>query len=301
MKRLRSWTLIAPAALALAGLTACYDEAETSSPVSDPVRTIGGDRPATLTLPSDYAAGTPIPLVIVLHGFTSNAEWTDAYFGISRRIESDRIAVILPNGTRDSQDRSFWNATDFCCNLQGSEVDDVAYLNGLVEEAAEHMAVDGVYLIGLSNGGFMSYRMACESMPELRAIASVAGTTFQDPARCEGARPISILHIHGTADRTIRYAGGGREGGARYPGAEESVHRWAARAGCEMEAAEAMPAMDLVEALPDDETDVTRYDTGCDGGLRVELWTVEDGGHVPGFDADDFGARVVAWFAGAGG
>ncbi len=301
MKRLRSWTLIAPAALALAGLTACYDEAETSSPVSDPVRTIGGDRPATLTLPSDYEAGTPISLVIVLHGFTSNAEWTDAYFGISRRIESDRIAVILPNGTRDSQDRSFWNATDFCCNLQGSEVDDVAYLNGLVEEAAEHMAVDGVYLIGLSNGGFMSYRMACESMPELRAIASVAGTTFQDPARCEGARPISILHIHGTADRTIRYAGGGREGGARYPGAEETVHRWAARAGCEMEAAEAMPAMDLVEALPDDETDVTRYDTGCDGGLRVELWTVEDGGHVPGFDADDFGARVVAWFAGAGG
>lgn len=301
MKRLRSWTLIAPAALALASLTACYDEAETSSPVSDPVRTIGGDRPATLTLPGDYAAGTPIPLVIVLHGFTSNAEWTDAYFGISRRIESDRIAVILPNGTRDSQDRSFWNATDFCCNLQGSEVDDVAYLNGLVEEAAEHMAVDGVYLIGLSNGGFMSYRMACESMPELRAIASVAGTTFQDPARCEGARPISILHIHGTADRTIRYAGGGREGGARYPGAEETVHRWADRAGCEMEAAEAMPAMDLVEALPDDETDVTRYDTGCDGGLRVELWTVEDGGHVPGFDADDFGARVVAWFAGAGG
>ncbi len=301
MKRLRSWTLIAPAVLALAGLTACYDEAETSSPVSDPVRTMGGDRPATLTLPSDYEAGTPIPLVIVLHGFTSNAEWTDAYFGISRRIESDRIAVILPNGTRDSQERSFWNATDFCCNLQGSEVDDVAYLNGLVEEAAEHMAVDGVYLIGLSNGGFMSYRMACESMPELRAIASVAGTTFQDPARCEGARPISILHIHGTADRTIRYAGGGREGGARYPGAEETVHRWAARAGCEMEAAEAMPAMDLVEALPDDETDVTRYDTGCDGGLRVELWTVEDGGHVPGFDADDFGARVVAWFAGAGG
>ena len=299
MKRI--WNRTTIAALTLVAMAACGDEGGTGAPVNDPVRSIGGDRPATLTLPNDYDAGYAIPLVIVLHGFTSNAAWTDGHFGISRRIEPDRIAVILPNGTRNPEDQPFWNATDFCCNFHGSDVDDVAYLNSLVEEAAEHMAVDGVYLFGLSNGGFMSYRMACESMPGLRAIASVAGTSFEDSARCEGARPISVLHIHGTADRTIRYAGGGREQGARYPGAEETVHRWAARAGCDMEAAETLPSMDLIEGLPDDETDVTRYDTGCDDGLRVELWTIEDGGHVPGFDADDFGARVVAWLTGAAG
>ena len=297
MKKLRSWTLIAPAALAVIATAACSDEPETS----DPVRTIGGDRPATLTLPSDYEAGTAIPLMIVLHGFTSNAAQTDSLFGFSRRIESDRIAVIMPNGTRNPRDQRFWRATDYCCNFHGSTVDDVAYLNSLVEEASRHMAVDGVYLFGLSNGGFMSYRMACESMPGLRAIASVAGTSFTDPARCEGARPISVLHIHGTADRTIRYAGGDREGVSLYPGAEETVHRWAGRAGCAMEAAETLPSMDLVEALPAEETNVTRYATGCDRGLKVELWTIEEGRHVPRVDADDFGARVVAWFAGAGG
>ena len=55
-----------------------------------------------------------------------------------------------------------------------------------------------------------------------------------------GARPVSVLHIHGTADRVIRYAGQrSNEAGVRgYPGAEESVHRWAARAGCDMESAE---------------------------------------------------------------
>ena len=297
----RWWNTIAPAALALATLTACNDEGETSSPVNDPVRTIGGDRPATLTLPNGYESGTAIPLVIVLHGFTSNAGWTDGYFGISQRIEPDQIAVILPNGTRNSNDVPFWNGTDYCCG-RGSGVDDVGYLNGLVAEAGEHMSVDGVYLIGLSNGGFMSYRMACESMPGLRAIAPVAGATFSDPTRCEGARPVSVLHIHGTADPTIRYAGGGgRDGRPSYPGAEESVHRWATRAGCEMEAAETMPSLDLVEALPDEETDVTRYDTGCEDGVKVELWTIEDGRHVPGFDAADFGERVVAWFKGAGG
>ena len=298
----RWWTTIAPTVLALATLTACNDEGGTSSPVNDPVRTIGGDRPATLTLPNNYAPGTPIPLVIVLHGYTSNAEWTDGYFGISQRIEPDQIAVVLPNGTRNPRDVPFWNGTDYCCDLFGSGVDDVAYLNGLVEDAGEHMSVDGVYLIGLSNGGFMSYRMACESMPGLRAIAPVAGATFSDPARCEGARSVSVLHIHGTGDRTIRYAGGRRgDEGVAYPGAEESVHRWATRAGCDMEAAETMPSMDLVEVLPEEETDVTRYDTGCDDGVKVELWTIENGRHVPDFDADDFGTRVVAWFKSAGG
>lgn len=297
MKRFGS--SLTSAVLALVALAACGDDGGTSDPVNDPVRTIGGDRPATLTLPNDYDGGTPIPLVIVLHGFTSNAGWTDRYFGITQRIEPDQIAVILPNGTRNDEDNPFWNATDYCCDLDGSGVDDVGYLNGLVAEAQEHMEADGVYLIGLSNGGFMSYRMACESMPGLRAIAPVAGATFSDPARCDGARPVSVLHIHGTEDRVIRYEGSGeRSGRARHPGAEESVHRWAARAGCDMESAETGASMDLVEGLPEQETDVMRYESGCEGEVKVELWTIEDGSHVPEFDADSFGARVVAWFLG---
>ena len=298
MKRLRPFIALA---LLLAASAACKEEPQTTDPVNDPVRTIGGDRPATLTLPDGYDGNTPIPLVMVLHGFTGNAGWTDNRFGISKRVNADDIAVVLPNGTRDPEDQSFWNATEFCCNFHGSTVDDVAYLNSLVEDAAEHMEVDGVYLIGLSNGGFMSYRMACESMPGLRAIAAVAGTSFEDPTRCDGARPISILHIHGTSDGTIRYGGGGRRGGASYPGAEETVHRWASRAGCDMAAAETMASMDLIEGLPDEETDVTRYHSGCDHGLLMELWTIENGPHVPTFDPDGFGARVVAWFLAAGG
>ena len=286
----------------LATAVGCRDDAGTDAPVNDPVHTIGGDRPATLTLPNGYENGTPAPLVIVLHGYSGNAGWTDRYFGISRRIEPDRIGVILPNGTRNPDDRRFWNATDYCCDFYGSDIDDVGYLNGLVEDASEHMAIDGVYLIGLSNGGFMSHRMACESMPGLRGIATVAGTTFDDPARCEGATPISLLHVHGTADEVIRYEGGARRGGnrARYPGAEETVRRWAERAGCDMVAAQTLPSLDLV-GLAAEETDVTRYRAGCERDVRVELWTIEDGPHVPAFDADDFGARVVAWFLAAGG
>ncbi len=288
------WIALIPAVL-----VACNTETDASAPIERAVHTIGGDRPASLTLPAGYDGRMPLPLVMVLHGFTGNAEWTDNRFGISGRIDADNIAVALPNGTRNPEDQSFWNATDYCCNFHGSDVDDVGYLNRLAEDAGEHMTVGGVYLVGLSNGGFMSYRMVCESMPGLRAIASVAGTTFADPERCDDAGgSVSILHIHGTADNTIRYEGGQRRGGARYPGAVETVRRWAVRGGCDPAAGELAAPMDLLAGLPGAETDVMRYRTGCSDAHTIELWTIQDGPHVPDFDPNDFGARVVAWLTG---
>ena len=177
--------------------------------------------------------------MIALHGYTRNSANTNQYFGLSQRTTRDRFALILPNGTRNPEGANFWNATDYCCDFWGSGVDDVAYLNDLVVEAGEHIIAEGVYLVGLSNGAFMSYRMACESMPGLRGIVAVGGSTFHDPERCAGAAPVSVLHIHGTADIVIRYEGGSSNtGDTHYPGAEEAVRRWAARAGCDLAAAE---------------------------------------------------------------
>ncbi len=291
-----------PAALPLLAAAAiqaaCQGDAaptEPPPPVNDAIRMIGGERPATMIRPQDYVAGTPVPIVIALHGFTSNAGVTDNYFGLSRRVETDGIAVILPNGTRNPDGVSFWNATDFCCDGYRTGVDDVGYLNSLVEEAGQHIVPDGVYLVGLSNGAFMSYRMACESMPGLRAIAAVAGTSFDDPEVCEGARPLSVLHIHGTSDNVIRFGGGSGTGGTRYPGARETVRRWAARAGCDLDASEALPRLDLDLLLEGDETTRRLYSTGCADGLKVELWTVQAGPHVPAFDPDSIGRRIIEW------
>ncbi|MYC93147.1 MAG: hypothetical protein F4X15_16930 [Gemmatimonadetes bacterium] len=292
----RLFRLLAILAVATAACERDPAPTEPDPPANEAIRTIGGARPATMIRPLDYAAGTPLPIVIALHGFTSNAADTDRYFGLSRRIDTDDIALILPNGTRNPDGLSFWNATDFCCDGYGSGVDDVGYLNSLVEEAGQHIVPDGVYLVGLSNGAFMSHRMACESMPGLRAIASVAGTTFDDPEVCEGAGPLSVLHIHGTADEVIRYGGGSGLGGTRYPGARETVERWAARAGCDLDASESLSRLDLDRFLEGAETTRRRYGEGCADGIRVELWTIQAGPHVPAFDPDDIGRRLIAWF-----
>ena len=145
------------------------------------VHTLGGQRPALLVLPTDHDPETPIPLVLSLHGFTSHSAQHDRYFGLSQRVNVDRFALIMANGTRDPDGNRFWNATDFCCDLHNTQVDDVQYLSGLLEEAATHIAVERIFALGHSNGSFMSYRLACEDIPGLVAIASLAGTSLAIP------------------------------------------------------------------------------------------------------------------------
>lgn len=261
--------------------------------------TIGGRlRPATLIRPRDYVVGTPIPVVILLHGYNGHSGAIDRYFGISRRVNRDQFAVILPEGTRNLSGQRFWKATDFCCDYWDYDPDDVGYLNSLYEQAAYYVATDGVYVLGFSNGGFMAYRMACESMPGLKGIVSLAGTTFHDPNRCAGATPIPVLHLHGTNDSTVWYRGGFRRseaGDFHYPGAPEAVERWAVRAGCDVDAAQNLEPIDLVLNLPEEETLPLRYEANCGDGIRLELWTIDGGPHVPNFDSVELGRRLISW------
>ena len=260
------------------------------------VHTIGGDRPALLVLPSGYDPQTPLPLVLSLHGYTSHYMFQNSYFGLSALVNSHNFALILPNGTKDDQGDRFWNATDFCCGVIDSKPDDVAYLTGLVEEAAGRVNIDRVFATGLSNGAFMSYRLACESLPGLTAVVALAGTSFTDPARCASARPISILHVHGTDDDVVKIEGGTNPdiGEGSYPGASELVRRWAQRAGCDLSGAENLPNLDIDARADGDETTVTRYSSGCRDNLVVEYWEMESSPHVPRL-APDFGRRILAW------
>ena len=80
----------------------------------------------------------------------------------------------------------------------------------MVEEVAAEHAVDRrrVYVVGFSNGGFMSYRLACDHADRIAAIVSISGATYADPDRCAPSEPVAVLEVHGTDDRTIPYDGG---------------------------------------------------------------------------------------------
>ncbi len=246
-------------------------------------------RRAAMVAPFGADPTEPLPLVIALHGYGSNVWEHSQYLGLIGRINVDRFLLLMAQGSRDEDGNRFWNATEYCCDFDASGVDDVEYLRSLLDEASGLVEIGPIYVVGYSNGGFMSYRLACESLPGLMGIVSLAGTTFADESRCEGASPVSILQIHGDADDVILYDGD------EYPGAPETVMRWARRLGCDFNAAETLDDLDLDFSLQGDDTTVVRYRQGCADGSTIEHWRIVGGGHDPEFDADVVGERIVRW------
>jgi polyhydroxybutyrate depolymerase len=250
----------------------------------------GGERPVTLQFPDRYDHAVPTPLLILLHGYTANGLVQTAYTGLGNLVEEQGILFAAPDGTVGPDGKSFWNATNACCDYHGTGVDDVGYLGGLIEEISSVWNVDParVFLVGHSNGGFMSYRMACERADLIAAVVSLAGATWQDHAACAPARPVSVLQIHGDLDESIRY-----EGGQYYPSAPGTVERWAGENGCSGALAAVSERLDLDRSVSGDETRIERHG-GCDGQAAAELWTIEGGGHLPGLTAT-FRAAVWDW------
>ena len=265
------------------------------------VMRIRGDRPALLAVPSGYHQGSleqreSLPLVLNLHGYGSHYMDQDSYFRMSELVNDYNFALILPNGRHDDTGIRFWNATDFCCGFLDNKSDDAGYLAALIEEAAEHVNIERVFAVGLSNGGYMSYRLACESVPGLAGIVVLAGSSYADPTRCESARPVSILHVHGTNDEVVPIKGGSNPdiGVGSHPGARDVVERWATRSGCDLSAAETLPNLDIDAEASGKETLVTRYRSGCRDDLIVEFWEMESSPHVPRL-TEGFGERILDW------
>ena len=232
---------------------------------------VGGDRAADVVLPDDYSHRKEYPLVVMLHGYRVNAAINDALFGLSRRVDEYQFVLVMPEGNVDQSGAQFWNATDLCCDNDETGVDDSAYLSALIDEATGLYPTSYVALVGHSNGGFMSYRMACDHPEQLDRIAVLNASTWIDEANCPGEDPVSVLHMHGTADDRVPY-----EATGPYPGAHGSVARWSEKAGCD---ANAVTGLADHLGSPEEESEIWGW-SGCDEGLDLQLWLAEGGDHL---------------------
>jgi polyhydroxybutyrate depolymerase len=266
---------------------------ETTSTALSSADPLAG-RPFDVVVPSSYRASTPAGLIVVLHGYTASGAAIRTYFNLQDESEKRGLLAVYPDGTKDRNGARFWNATDACCNFADSPVDDSAYLLAIIDNVQEHYNIDPkrIWLAGHSNGGFMSYRMACEHADRIAAIVSLAGATFADAAVCKPTQPVSILQIHGDADHVIDYTGG-QIAGHPFPAAIGTVTTWAAYDGCRATPEVNTPDLDidLESALPGPETRITSF-AGCRTGGGVELWTIEGGAHSPAL-SPDFPKRIV--------
>jgi polyhydroxybutyrate depolymerase len=215
----------------------------------------------------------------MLHGLSADGEMESLYLNLAPLADSRNFLYAYPDGTKNPLGIRFWNATDFCCNFFGSSVDDVAYITAVIDDMSARYNVDQkrIFLVGHSNGGYMSHRMACDRSSRIAGIVSLAGAQWNDATKCRPTDKVSVLQVHGTADLLVAY-----DGGPLYPSAHETVSIWANRNGCLGRLTYGGTNVDLDAVLPGAETKVESY-TGCDDTGAVELWTIPGGSHLPLF------------------
>ena len=262
-------------------------------PVTQPDLVVGGDRPVTVRVPDDDDASRPAPFVLLLHGYQADGDSMDRYLRLGERAVAAGMLFAAPNGSVDRQGDRFWNATDACCDVFGSGVDDEAYLLRVVAEVQARWSVDPrrIFVIGHSNGGFMAYRLACHQAATFAAVVSFAGADAVDPATCRPSEPVTVLQVHGTGDTVVHYDGGTLIA-APYPGARTSAQQWAVHDGCDAAPVRRSDASHRV--VPGRAPAIVDAWTGCRPGGHVELWTVDGASHVPDI-ADTFPADLVTF------
>ena len=261
-------------------------------------------RPYKDKIPAGYDPHKPTPLLILLHGYTADGSTQDAYFGLSNIVDQKGFLYAFPDGVLDRMGHRFWNATDACCDLYRTGVDDVAYVNAIIDDMSYKYNVDPkrIFVVGHSNGAFMSHQMACTSSSRVAAIMALAGDNWKDVTRCVAGAPVSVLQVHGDGDMVIHYEGGSNpyfppNGGvmnAEYPSARNSVASWVTRNGCQPMSMPGTP-LDLDSGIAGAETTIDKW-SGCKAGTAVELWTIHGGGHVPGFQKT-WPATFYDWLA----
>lgn len=244
-------------------------------------------RPYRKVVSNKYDGGTAVPLMLLLHGYGGSGLIQDTYFNGSTLAQAQNFILAAPDGTLDSTNRRFWNATDACCDWFKLGVDDVKYLSAIIDQLTFQYRVDPkrIWVVGHSNGGFMAHRLACERADTFAAIVSLAGAQNFDSAKCQPAGPVAALQVHGTADTTVLYDGGFLElagTGGPYPSALVTAQTWATKNGCDATSIDGGAALDLVSNIAGAETRRNVF-AHCDGGTS-ELWTIQGGPHVPTFN-----------------
>jgi polyhydroxybutyrate depolymerase len=198
--------------------------------------------------------------------------------GMSAKADRENFIAVYPKGTGRASMFPTWNSGNCCAYAMENHIDDVGFLRALIESLEHNYAVDArrVYATGISNGGMMSYRLACELADKIAAIAPVEGALNVD---CRPTAPVSVIIFHGTADRLVPFSGGSTpyQIGARRTdnSVAAAVDFWVKQNGCTLtpehqESAEA-------------HTDIY---SGCRNGTGVALYAVQGGRHMwPGTPA----------------
>lgn len=263
------------------------------------------EREYLLYVPAAYDDNKPWPLVFNLHGAGSNAQAQMTFSGMNAVADTAHFLIAYPTGISNRQGQPGWNEPKLSA-LQ----DDVQFVSDMIDQISSEYMVDParVYATGMSNGGGMSFTLACSLSDRLAAIASVSapGTLIEE---CQPGRSIPIMYIHGTADVIVPFQGGPSPVvPITFPPARDRVQFWLDNNGCTGE-----PVITEFEDIntADSSTVTLEKYSDCDNSTEVFFYVIDNGGHTwpggpaaqipPGFEPffgninQDINASVEIW------
>nr|AAA85939.1 B1308_F2_43 [Mycobacterium leprae] len=218
--------------------------------------------------------GSPVGLVLNLHGGGGTGAGQQGLTDFDAVADLNNLLVAYPDG----YDKS-WADGRGASPADRRHVDDVGFLVELAAKLQSDFGVapGHVFVTGMSNGGFMSNKLACDRADMFAAIAPVAGTLGVDVA-CHPSQPVSVMDAHGTDDPLVPFNGGdvhGRGGVSHVVSVTNMVEKWRTADGCQGDPSQ--------QELPDvgDGTFVRRFDyTVCANSAEVVFYKINKGGHT---------------------
>lgn len=234
--------------------------------LAESIRHDGKKRTYLLHIPDSYSDDQAHCLVIALHGGTGSAKNLEEQSGLAEYADAQGFIACFPDGLHRT-----WNAGGCCGKAMKKDVDDVGFIEKLIDHISGEYNIDPgrVYVTGMSNGGFMAYRLACELSEKIAAIAPVAGTMNFNG--CAPATPVSVIHFHSYRDENVPFSGGVGDGISDHynPPVDSVMEAWSGFNGCVS-----------TDSLVYDGNDFDhRRWSACDDSTEIELYMTHDGGH----------------------
>jgi polyhydroxybutyrate depolymerase len=221
----------------------------------------GVERSYLLHIPPGVDAIHPLPVVFAFHGAGEQPATMQLATGFNEIADNNHFVLVYPEGLGNT-----WNGGKCCGYAVTNNIDDEAFVREVLSDLGAIVSINPkrIYATGFSNGGILSYRLACDMSDVFAAIAPVAGTLTYSP--CAPQQPVSILHVQGMADRTVPFEGGGT---LNFPPLEQVIATWVDLNSCPSSATVDKPIEKITRSA---------Y-TPCKAGTAIEIYAVESGGH----------------------
>lgn len=253
----------------------------SQSSKADSIIVNGVERTYELYVPSDIDYSKTVPILIVLHGGGGQGKGMIKLTGFNDEADKNKFIVVYPDGIN-----KHWNdGREVNVTLKdGKVVNDVQFISQLIDTVKTKYQIENsnIFVTGISNGGFMCFRLACDMLDKIKAIAVVAASmTIEQINYCCPSSPVPVMIIFGDQDPLVPFEGGDvgfklfKKRGKVIP-VKQTVDFWVKNNECNSD-----PAITTVDSSSDEDTKAVNYlYSGGKNNSCVNYWLIKGGGHT---------------------